>query len=72
MYFLIDPHAPINLAAFFFGFEQSQFIFNERRDEGGHDILFSAAPGNATEKNFSFALNLKKVKGEFTFGSQLL
>ena len=44
-------------------------MYNERRDEGSHDIIFSPAPGNRTERNFVFGLNLNAVQGAFTFGS---
>ena len=44
-------------------------MYNERRDEGPHDLIYSPAPGNRTEKTFSFALNLNALQGAFTFGS---
>ena len=44
-------------------------MYNERHDEGSHDIIYSPAPGNKTEKTFTFALNLTALQGEFTFGS---
>ena len=43
-------------------------MYNEWRNEGTHDILYSPAPGNKTEKNFTFALNLNAQQGAFTFG----
>ena len=55
--------------AFFFGFEQDEFVYNERHDEGRQDIIYSPTPGNKTEKNFTFALNLNALQGAFTFGS---
>ena len=55
-------------AAFFFGFEQQDFIFNEQLDEGFQDIFLSAAPGNATEKSFHYSLDLNFIKGDFSFG----
>ena len=55
--------------AFFFGFEQEEFVYNERHDKGIHDIIFNPAPGNKTEKSFTFALNLNAQQGAFTFGS---
>ena len=55
--------------AFFFGFEQEEYVYNERRDEGLHEIIFSPAPGNRTERNFVFGLNLNALQGAFTFGS---
>ena len=44
-------------------------MYIERCDEGTHDILYSPAPGNKTEKTFTFALNLNRQQGAFTFGS---
>ena len=44
-------------------------MYNERRDEGTQDIIYSPAPGNKTEKTFTFALNLNALQGAFTFGS---
>ena len=44
-------------------------MYNERRDEGTQDIIYSPAPGNKTEKTFTFALNLNAQQGAFTFGS---
>ena len=55
--------------AFYFGFEQQEYVYNEKHDEGPQDISFSSAPGNKTEKNFIFALNLNAIQGAFTFGS---
>ena len=55
-------------AAFFFGFEQQEIIFNEQLDEGLQDILVSAATGNATEKSFGYLLDLIPIKGDFSFG----
>ena len=55
--------------AFFFGFEQDEFVYNERCDEGTQNIIYSPAPGNTTEKTFTFALNLNALQGAFTFGS---
>ena len=43
-------------------------MYNERRDRGTQDIIYSPAPGNKTEKTFTFALNLTALQGEFTFG----
>ena len=43
-------------------------MFNELRDQGPQDIIYSPAPGNRTEKNFTFALNLNALQGVFTFG----
>ena len=44
-------------------------MYNEIRDEGVQDIIFSPAPENRTEKNFTFALNLMASQGVFMFGS---
>ena len=44
-------------------------MYNERRDEGPQDIVYSPAPGNKTENSFTFALNLNTQQGAFTFGS---
>ena len=44
-------------------------MYNEWRDEGPQDIIYSPAPGNKTEKSFPFALNLNALQGAFTFGS---
>ena len=44
-------------------------MYNERRDEGPQDIIYSPAPGNKTEKTFTFALYLNAQQGAFTFGS---
>ena len=54
---------------FYFGFEQQEYIYTEKHDVGPQDIPFSPAPGNKTEKNFTFALNLNAIQGAFTFGS---
>ena len=62
-------HEFFSIIAFFFGFEQEEFVYNERHDEGIHDIIYSPAPGNKTEKSFTFALNLNAQQGAFTFGS---
>ena len=43
-------------------------MFNELRDQGPQDIIYSPAPGNRTEKNFTFALNLNALQGVFSFG----
>ena len=43
-------------------------MYNERRDEGTQDIIYSPAPWNRTEKTFTFALNLNQQRGVFTFG----
>ena len=44
-------------------------MYSEKRDEGPQDIIYSPAPGNKTEKTFTFALNLNALQGAFTFGS---
>ena len=44
-------------------------MYNERRDRGTQDIIYSPAPGNKTEKTFTFALRLSAQQGAFTFGS---
>ena len=44
-------------------------MYIERRDRGTQDIIFSPAPGNRTEKTFTFAVNLNALQGAFTFGS---
>ena len=43
-------------------------MYDERRDEGPQSILYSPAPGNRTEKDFTFALNLNALQGAFTVG----
>lgn len=43
-------------------------MYNERRDEGVQLIPFMAAPGNVTEKMFTFRLSLNPVFQTFTFG----
>ena len=58
--------------AFYFGFEQQEYIYNEKHDVGPQNIPFSPAPGNRTEKNFTFALNLNAIQGEFIFGSMCM
>ena len=58
----------LSLLAFFFGFEQEEFVYNENHDEGTQNIIYSPAPGNRTEKTFTFALNLNALQGAFTFG----
>ena len=57
--------------AFFFGFTQMEYTYNERRSEGVNFIPFRAAPGNVTEKMFTFHLNLNSVSSTFTFGGLL-
>ena len=47
-------------------------MYNERRDEGTQNIIYSPAPGNKTEKNFTFTLNLNTIQGAFTFGSKCM
>ena len=57
-----------SLIAFIFGFEQEEYVYNERNDEGIQEILFSAAPGNVTEKSLTFTLYLNAVERAFVFG----
>ena len=40
-------------------------MYSEKRDEGPQDIIYSPAPGNKTEKTFTFALNLNALQGAF-------
>ena len=54
-------------AAFFFGFEQQQYTYNEQADVGLQEIPFSAAPGNETVKRFSFSIHTTSIKGGFIF-----
>ena len=57
---------------FFFGFEQQQYTYNELLDEGIQEIPFSAAPGNETEKMFSFSLEINALQGTFQSGSMFI
>ena len=47
-------------------------MYDERRDEGVQFIPFRAAPGNVTEKMFTFRLNLNAITSTFEFGRTLL
>ena len=58
--------------AFFFGFIQMEYIYDERRDEGVQLIPFRASPGNETEKMFDFHLILSSITSTFTFGGIFL
>ena len=73
---LNDLKCCINLhssyTVFFFGFTQNEYTYDERRDEGVQFIPFRAAPGNVTEKMFTFRLNLNSISATFTFGGMLL
>ena len=39
--------------------------------KGLQEILYSPAPGNKTEKVFTFSLNLNALVGGFEFGGKL-
>ena len=70
MKFYIDLN--FHHTAFFFGFTQMEYTYDERQDEGVQFIPFRAAPGNVTEKNFTFHLNLNSITSTFIFGGMLL
>ena len=57
--------------AFYFGFINQTYMYNEKQDDGVQTIPFSAAPGNKTENTISFLLNLSPISAEFKFGSML-
>ena len=61
-----------NPTAFYCGFTQQEYTYDEGQDEGIHFIPFRAAPGYATEKTFTFFLSLNGITGTFTFGRMLL
>ena len=58
--------------AFYFGFIQREYRYNEASDEGINFIPFRPAPGNKTEKSFVISASLTPVTGTFTFGGILL
>ena len=49
----------LSLLAFFFGFVFNEVTYDEARDEGLQELRYSPAPGNKTEKMFTFSLNFK-------------
>ena len=60
----------LSLLAFFFGFVLNEVTYDEARDEGLQELLYSPAPGNKTEKMFTFSLNLNALVGAFEFGGK--
>ena len=47
---------------------RAEYVYNELADEGLHDIPFSAAPGNETEKTLPFIFNMNAIQRAFVFG----
>ena len=60
----------LSLLAFFFGFVYNEVTYDEARDEGLQELLYSPAPGNKTEKSFTFSLNTNALVGGFEFGGK--
>ena len=60
----------LSLLAFFFGFVFNEVTYDEARDEGLQELRYSPAPGNKTEKMFTFSLNLNGLVGGFVFGGK--
>ena len=61
-----------SLLAFFFGFVLNEVTYNEARNEGLQELLYSPAPRNKTEVSFVFSLNLNALQGGFEFGGKSL
>ena len=61
----------LSLLAFYFGFVLNEITYDEARDEGLQELMYSPAPGNKTEKQFTFSLNLNALVGGFEFGGKL-
>ena len=69
-YFLFYFSRSLSLLAFYFGFVRNEVTYDEARDEGLQELLYSPAPGNKTEKLFTFSLNLNALQGGFEFGGK--
>ena len=70
LYHVTPTSLTVSLLAFFFGFLLNEVTYDEARDEGLQELLYSPAPGNKTEILFIFSLNLNALVGGFEFGGK--
>ena len=69
---MMNSYKTVNIpTAFYFGFINHSYTYDEGQDEGLQFIPFRAAPGNVTEMSFTFYLSLTPISEHLIFGCML-